>query len=73
MIRKSKIAKSSGASKRAIRPLAKVNFDLIFSIIPSIEGYLYSALFVDNHTGYKWVYGLKTRDEALNTAKEWMA
>ena len=50
-----------------------MNFDLIVSTIPSIEGYLYGALFVDDHTGYKWLYGLKTKDEALDAAKRWMA
>ena len=32
-----------------------------------------APFFVDDHTGYKWLYGLKTKDEALNTAKRWMA
>ncbi len=43
------------------------------STIQSIEGFFYCALFVDDHTGYKWLYGLKTRDEALDAAKRWMA
>ncbi len=73
MIWKSKLQNVPGLAKRATRPLAKVNFDLIVSTIPSIEGYLYGALFVDDHTGYKWLYGLKTKDEALDTAKRWMA
>ena len=46
---------------------------LLVSSIPSIEGNFYSALFAYDHTGYKWLYGLKTKDEALNAAKRWMA
>ncbi len=52
---------------------AEVNFDLIVSTIPSIEIYLYGALFVHDHTGYKWLYRLKTKDEALDAAKRWTA
>jgi hypothetical protein len=48
------------------KPLGKLNFDLIVSTIPLIEGYFYGALFVDDHTGYNWSYG-------LNAAKRWMA
>ena len=73
MIGKSKMQNVPEPGKRATRPLGKVNFDLIVSTIPSIEGYYYGALFVDDHTGYKWLYGLKTKDEALDAAKRWMA
>ena len=62
-------AKYSGAGQKSNKALGKVNFDLIVSTIPSIEGYYYGALFVACHTGYKWLYGLKKRDEALDTAK----
>jgi hypothetical protein len=54
MIGKSKLQNVPGLAKRATRPLAKVNFDLIVSTIPSIEGYLYGALFVSSIC--PWVY-----------------
>ncbi len=72
MIGESKIQNFLGLAKRATRPLGNVNFDLIVSTLRSIEGYFYVVLYVDDHTGitgYKWLYGLKTKDEALNTAK----
>jgi hypothetical protein len=53
--------------------LAKVNFDVIVSSITSIEGYNYAALFVDDCTGFQWLYGMKTRDEVVDVAKRWMA
>jgi hypothetical protein len=28
---------------------------------------------VDDCTGFKWLYGLKTKDEALDVVKRWMA
>ena len=72
MIGKSKMQNVPGPGKRATRPLGKVKFDLIVSTIPLIEGYYYGALFVEDYTGYKWLYGLKTKDESLNAAKSQM-
>ncbi len=73
MMGKSKMQNVQGLAKRAARPLAKVDFDLIVFTIPLIEGYFYGSLFVDYHTGYKWLYGLKMKDEALVAAQIWMA
>ena len=69
---KAKCKNVPGPGKRATRPLGKVKFDLIVSTIPLIEGYYYGALFVEDYTGYKWLYGLKTKDESLNAAKSQM-
>ena len=44
IIGKSKMQNVLGPAKRATRPLGKMNFDLIVSTIPSIEGYYYGAL-----------------------------
>ncbi len=41
--------------------------------IASIEGYVYGSHFVDDYTGYKWLYGLKTKDEAVDARIRWMA
>ncbi len=73
MIGKSTCQDIPGGIKRAKRPLERVNFDLILSSIKSLEGYDYAALFVDCCTGFKWLYGHKTKDEALEVAKRWMA
>jgi hypothetical protein len=62
-----------GLISRATRPLAKVNCDFIVSSITSIEGYNYAALFVDDCTGFLWLYGMKTRDQVVDVAKRWMA
>ena len=73
MIGKSKMQNVPEPAKGATRLLGNVNFDLIVSTIPSIEGHYYGAFFVDDYTGYKWLYGVKMKDEALNAAKKWMA
>jgi hypothetical protein len=43
------------------------------SLVKSIEGYFHSLVFIDAATGYRWIYGLKTKDEALNVVKKWYA
>jgi hypothetical protein len=73
MIGKSTRQDIPGEIQRATKPLQRVNFDLIVSSITSLEGYYYAALFVDDCTGFKWLYGLKTKDEAVDAAKRWMA
>ena len=73
MIGKSTRQDIPGEIQRATKPLQRVNFDLIVSSIMSLEGYYYAALFVDDCTGFKWLYGLKTKDEAVDAAKRWMA
>ena len=73
MIGKSTLQDNPGDARRATRPLGKVNFDLISSSITSVEGYNYAALFVDDHTGFRWLYGLKTKDEVKSAGQRWMA
>ena len=73
VIGKSTKQDNPGSIPRASMPLGKVNFDVIVSSITSIEGYNYAALFADDNTGYRWLYGMKTRDEIVDVAKRWMA
>ena len=60
-------------AKRATRQFEKVTFDLIISTVTSVEGYNAAALWVDDCSGFKWLYGLKTKDEVVGAAKRWMA
>jgi hypothetical protein len=54
-------------------PLKQINMDSFSSSVKSIEVYFHSLVFVDAATGYIWIYGLKTKDEALNVVKRWNA
>ena len=63
----------AGPAKRATRPFEKVTFDLIISTVTSVEGYTAAAPWVDDCSGFKWLYGLKTKDEVVGAAKRWMA
>jgi hypothetical protein len=49
-----------------------VNFDLIISTVTSVEGHNAAALFVVDHIGLKWLYSLKSKDEARGAAQRWM-
>ena len=60
-----------GEKIRADSPLKQVNIDSFSSSVVSIEGYLHAVVIVDCHTGYRWLYGMKTRDEMLQVVKRW--
>ena len=45
--------------------------DLYSSSVTSIEGYNHAVKFTDRHSGYRWQYGLKTKDEVLHASKRW--
>ena len=44
-------------------------YGFVFIKSQSIEGYFHALVFVDAATGYRWIYELKTEDEALNMVK----
>jgi len=71
MIGKSTLEDFPGEKIRADRPLKQVNIDSFSSSVVSIEGYFHAVVIVDCHTGYRWLYGMKTRDEMLQVVKRW--
>ena len=73
MIGKSTKQDAPGSLKMPTIPFEKLTFDLIISTVTSIEGYNSAALWVDGASGFKWLNGLKTKDEALGAAKRWIA
>jgi hypothetical protein len=60
-----------GARVRKVPPLYQINMDSFSSSIKSIEGYNHAVVLVDNQTGYRWVYGMKTKDEMIKVVKQW--
>ncbi len=50
---------------RSNLPLAKVQMDIFQSSIMSIEGNNYARVVTNDCTGYRWLYGLKTKDDIL--------
>ena len=70
MIGKSTLEDYPGEKIRADRPLKQVNIDSFSSSVVSIEGYFHAVVMVDCHTGYRWLYGMKTKDEILQVVKQ---
>ena len=58
---------------RADKPLKQVNIDSFSSSVESIERYSHEVVIVDCHSGYRWLYGMKTKDDMLKVQviKKW--
>ncbi len=56
---------------RADCTLKKVNIYSFSSSVLSIEGHFHAVVIVNCHTGYRWLYCMKTRDEMLQVVKLW--
>jgi hypothetical protein len=39
--------------------------------VVSIEGYNFAVVITDDHTGYRWLYGMKSKDDILKVIKTW--
>jgi hypothetical protein len=56
---------------RAKKPMNRINMDLVSSSVLSLEGHKYALVITDCCTGYRWLYGLKTKDEMLKVVQKW--
>ena len=53
-------------AKRPInKPLCRIHMDSFSSSIKSFDGYNHAIAFVDAATEYTWLYGMKTKDDAI--------
>jgi hypothetical protein len=71
MIGKSSLEDSPELRTRADKPLKQVNINSFLSSVVSIEGYSHAVVIVDCHSGYRWLYGMKTKDDMLKVIKKW--
>ena len=55
------------------KPLYQIHMDLFSSSVESIERYNHAIVFVDAATGYRWLYGMKTKDDAIKALRTWYA
>ena len=62
-----------GISTKDYEPMEQVHWDLVTATTPSLEGYNYALLLVDKATRYRWVYGMKTKDETFDMIRKWWA
>ena len=71
MIGKSTLEDYPALKVRADKPLKQINADSFSSSVPSIEGYNHAAIFVDCNSGFRWIYGMKSKDDMLKVTKKW--
>ncbi len=71
MIGKATLEDFPKARQVKVKPLHQINVDSFPSSVPSIEGYNHAVVFVDKCNGYRWIYGMKTKDQMINVVKRW--
>ena len=72
MIGKAHLEVRPRSREHAKLPLERVYMDIMSSSIPSMEGYNYALVIVDDASMNLWVYGLKEKSEANATAQQWI-
>ena len=70
MIGKAKLEDFPKAKRQIFKPLYQIHTDSFSSSVKSIEGYNHAIVFVDAATGYRWLYGLKTKDDAIKALRK---
>ena len=65
MIGKATLEDLPKAKKVITNPLYQIHMDSFSSSVRSIEGYFHALVIVDTATGYRWIYVMKTKDDAL--------
>lgn len=73
MIGKAQLQPYPKSKEHAKRPLERVYMDIMTSSVTSLEGYDYALVITDDASMYRWVYGLKTKDEANAMVRRWIA
>ena len=58
--------------EHAKNPLEPVYMDMMSSPIPSLEGFNYALVIVDDASIYRWVYGLKEKSDANDAVRKWI-
>ena len=72
MVGKAKLQPYPKSKDHAVRPLERVYIDMMSSAVTSIEGYDYALIITDDASMFRWVYGLKTKDEADAAVRKWV-
>jgi hypothetical protein len=71
MIGKSHLENKPRRKEQAENPLGRTNFDIFSSSVVSIEGYNFAVVITDDLTGYRWLYGMRSKDCILKVIKKW--
>jgi len=73
MIGKAQRNARPGPLSRRFPPMGQVHWDLVSATEPSIEGYIYALILIDKATRYRWVYGLRAKNEVFALLRRWWA
>ena len=55
----------------ADKPLKQINVDSFSSPLTSDKHLSTDAIFVDCNSGFRWIYGMKTKDDMFKVTKKW--
>ncbi len=70
MIGKATLEDFPKARQVKVKPLHQINVDSFSSSVPSIEGYNHAVVLVDKCIGYRWICGMKTKDQMITVVKK---
>ena len=73
MIGKATLEDFQKAKRQINKPLYQIHMDSFSSSVESIEKYNHAIIFVDAATGYRWIYGMETKDDAIKALRTWYA
>ena len=59
------------AKERAKKPMNRINMDLVSTSVLSLEGHIYALVITDCCTGYRCLYGIRTKDEVWKAVQKW--
>ena len=71
MIGKATLEDFPKAKRPTNKPLYQIHMDSFSSSVESIERYNHAIVFVDAATGYRWLHGMKTKDDAIKALGTW--
>jgi hypothetical protein len=71
MIGKASLEDFLSLKRKVVPPFYQINMGSFSSLVKSVEGYLHAVVLVENQTGFRWIYGIKTKDESIKVVKQW--
>ncbi len=71
MIDKATLEDFPKAKRPISKPLYQVHMDFSLSSVKSMEGCTHAIILVDAARGYIWIYGMKTKNDAIKALRTW--
>jgi hypothetical protein len=71
MMGKSHLQNNPTRKDRSNSPLERLHMDILSSSVTLLEGYNYALVITDDCSGYRWLFGLKTKEDLLKAVQKW--